>query len=522
MRSTPTEATLAGYRLLRRIASGERADVFLATVDERYETAPDEPSPLVVVRVYDAAASGAALAVEIEAMSTDASGSLPELFDVATLDDGRCALAVERLSGPSLARLLAERRLAAGEAVTILAPIVVAMGELARLGFVHTRLTAGDVQLDGEGRPRLIGLGSLARLPVAPHERTPLLRAGHVALAELIDDVVACTDRPEQLMPVAELLHDRVAARPFTPCEGELERALFAVAAPMPVGGVVVTARRPGLPARMTAPLHPVMSAGPDPTDAPTGRPRDDQGAARDDQGAQGRRTLLELAQWPAFLAGGDRREHDRAAGTGLAARVRLAVRRRRSSLLVAGLAGGGVLTLLLTMVPPAAAGGDGVDGPAGAGSGESSPGGRGGAAADPEATAGDAVAGDVAAGGAEAGDAAAAPGGPAADDDVVSAVQRLLERRQECFDALDLTCLSEVVQPGSALESADAAAMAAARDGGKVPAELDATGVSIVTEMGSAVLLTAPYAGVAAEREPASLLVMRSEAGWRLREIFD
>ncbi|KRC62606.1 hypothetical protein ASE14_01900 [Agromyces sp. Root81] len=496
------EATLAGYRLLRRIASGERADVFLATVDAPAESAPDEASPLVVVRVYDGSAAGEAIAVEVEAMSTDASGSLPELFDVATLDDGRCALAVERLAGPSLARLIAERRLAPGEAVTILAPIVVALGELARLGFVHTRLTAGDVLLDGRGRPRLIGLGGLARLSTSAHERTPLLRDGHAALADLIDVVVAATERPVQFAPVAELLHDRLSARPFTPCEAELERALFAAADPTPVTGVAAAVRRTSLPARMTAPLDPASSEPP--TRATSSDASGPSGAAA----RNSRRTLLELAQWPSFLAGRIRdggdptasgREAERA---GAGSRLRAAVRLRRPALLVAGLVGGGALALLLTLVPPATAGDDRAAG------GEHVGGTDGVPVPPPESEAIDAD---------EASDV-----GPTAgpEDDVVAAAQQLLTRREACFDALDLACLADVLQPGSALETADASAMTVARDGGDVPAELDSTRVDIVTDMGSAVLLTVPYA--TAEREPASLLVMRSEAGWRLREIFD
>ena len=47
--------------------------------------------------------------------------------------------------------------------------------------------------------------------------------------------------------------------------------------------------------------------------------------------------------------------------------------------------------------------------------------------------------------------------------------------------------------------------------------ADLDA--ITVVAEMGDAVVPAAPTSG---EREPASLLMMRGEAGWRLREVFD
>ncbi len=104
---------------------------------------------------------------------------------------------------------------------------------------------------------------------------------------------------------------------------------------------------------------------------------------------------------------------------------------------------------------------------------------------------------------------------------DAATAVAELLELRTSCFATLDLACLDQVVQPGSAIEAADRAAMVAARDGeGPVPDEFDLGAIAVSADMGAAVLVTVPFA--TAEREPASLLVMRGEAGWRLRELFD
>ena len=88
------------------------------------------------------------------------------------------------------------------------------------------------------------------------------------------------------------------------------------------------------------------------------------------------------------------------------------------------------------------------------------------------------------------------------------------------CFATLDQACLAEVAQPDSAIERADLDLLAQARSGSAL--ELDEFALDAITvsaEMGSAVLLSVPYAD--AQREPASLLVMRGEAGWRLRELF-
>jgi hypothetical protein len=77
------------------------------------------------------------------------------------------------------------------------------------------------------------------------------------------------------------------------------------------------------------------------------------------------------------------------------------------------------------------------------------------------------------------------------------------------------------VLQPGSGLESADRAAVNAAVANGEavLHPELAFDAARIAGEMGGAWLIEVPYREP--ERPPASILVMRSEAGWRLREMF-
>ncbi|GAA1756044.1 hypothetical protein GCM10009747_12830 [Agromyces humatus] len=487
---------MAGYRLLRRIATGDRADVYLATVD-RSENDDAEVASLVAVRVYASSVPGESVAIEIEAMAAATSPSLPALYDVAALDDGRCCLAVERMPGPTLASLLVGRSLDPGEAVTILAPIVVAVAELAESGFVHTRLSANDVIIDGTGRPRLIGLGALQRMPQHAHQasRTDLLRTGHEVLAELIGVVVQATKPAGVFDDALEILGAALATRPFVPCERAVERALFDAATPTPIAGVSVRQRPTALPGRMTAPQMPVAEAD-----------TDDAGPRR------GRRGMLaglaEIAQLPLSVPSVDRvaemADHDHAAT--LVGRLRRRLTGSRRPLFIGGLVGASALVLLLTLVPPAPAG-DGT-------------------AAERETTAHSDPVVPVPSTTPQPSAATDEPTTPddaeaEPDLDVVSAAVHLLELRASCLATLDQACLAQVVQPDSAMERADLDLLAQARSGSAVPLDafaLDAVAVS--AEMGSAVLLTVPYAD--AQREPASLLVMRSEAGWRLRELFD
>jgi hypothetical protein len=527
--AAPPDDRLVGYRLIRRIASGERADVHLAAVARRGTSDLDGAEPagrpvgvadgshgvpaLVVLRVYGAEADDDAITRELEAMSTDAAGALPRLHDVATLPDGRCCVVVERLGGGSLARTLSARTITPGEAVTILAPIAVAVDDLARRGYVHTRLAASDILFDDGGRPRLVGLGALQRLPDRGAERTALRRIAHERLADLVEDVAAAVMPPAALVDAVDLIRSRLAVRPFAPCEAELERRLFELATPEPVRGIATAAGPRRLPARVMPPAVPVMEDEEASATAAAATPRVSGGVV-----GGGFRRWLALLQGPegvveqlAAAADVDRLAKGRTRITDL-------IRTRGRVVTVGALLGGAALVTMLTLVPPAGAEGHRAEG---------SSGGSAGAAVVSEDRAVGAPAAEVPAPEPSVSPmpAAAVPSatddaGASVDDDLEAAARDLLDRRAACFAVLDLDCLGTVVQPGSPIEASDRAALAAGRDGEAVPeTAFDPATVEVVAEMGGAVLVRAR---VAPEREPASLLMVRGEAGWRLREAFD
>ena len=109
--------------------------------------------------------------------------------------------------------------------------------------------------------------------------------------------------------------------------------------------------------------------------------------------------------------------------------------------------------------------------------------------------------------------------------DDPAAAVLELLRRREECLAETSVLCLDGVDQPGSVLMAADgyrirqlqtepSAAPSAGPPAGPVTADVrERTG-------NAALVVLSGGAGVNAQ--PASALMIKGEAGWRLRELFD
>ncbi len=520
---------LAGYRLLRRLGSGERADVHLAVAAQPTAGSPDEPEPapaLVVVRVYDRSADDDAIATEIHAMEHDPTATVPRLLDVATLPDGRACLVVERIGGRTLATMLDDAHLSPGQVVTALAPLLVAVRELGSRGLVHARLAPSDVLVDEAGRPRLIGLGALertdARVPAS--ERTERARRAHAALLALMEVVVAASITPTRFEPPIELARSMLLGRPFAPDHEAIERALFAVAEPVPLV-IPMGSRAAGpLPSRMPAVIP---GTGPVPFESEVGaldgvRSTDPTQHAETGTEAppvvlsrrSAARCLAELAQLPGIVDGLEGAPDE---GVGAAARRRLLdwIRRRPAVLATGGFIGTGALVLVLTAVPPAAAGdGDRAASEAVRGApatAQAAP--TSGPSTQTAIGAADEVVEDAAAVDGTDGSGEVRPGGT----EPVEAAAALLEIRAGCLVGRDLACVASYAQPASPIEARDLAAIASGEPAAAGTADLSA--ISVTSDLGDAVVLSVPAIG---EREPASLLMMRSEAGWRLREWFD
>jgi hypothetical protein len=106
----------------------------------------------------------------------------------------------------------------------------------------------------------------------------------------------------------------------------------------------------------------------------------------------------------------------------------------------------------------------------------------------------------------------------PQLPEDAVAAAGILLETRADCFRELSLLCLDAVVQPGSAAAAHDLALLRDLQAGGEYSGAEVVPGEPVLVErLGDSALLDLPPGS-----SPASVLILRTTEGWRLRQYFD
>ncbi|WP_166806417.1 protein kinase domain-containing protein [Cryobacterium serini] len=110
------------------------------------------------------------------------------------------------------------------------------------------------------------------------------------------------------------------------------------------------------------------------------------------------------------------------------------------------------------------------------------------------------------------------------AGDDPVAAVLVLLGRRAACLLAASLVCLVDVDQTGSAILASDSYDARERQQGlsGRDIADYSGYVPSLAERSGDLAVVALTPASGEQKSQPASILVVKGEDGWRLREIFD
>lgn len=100
------------------------------------------------------------------------------------------------------------------------------------------------------------------------------------------------------------------------------------------------------------------------------------------------------------------------------------------------------------------------------------------------------------------------------ASDDPLAAVRTLLERRQRCIQAASEECLTAITQDGAPAREDAVAAVQTVAAGGAVPGPIAFNDAApFVQRTGGSAIVTGGQV---------SILVVKSDGGWRLRDVFD
>ncbi len=521
--SLPTE--FGGYRVVRVLSRSVRATT--AVVHAAGETR--------VARVFSTTCPDATIDAELavhDAIGLVAATVRPHfvaLHDLVTLPDGRLALISELTAGPALADVLETRRgrMALGEAVTILAPLADALDAAHAVGLTALTVTPSAIRFSAAGAPVVVRVSDAVAGPVLPERFRALEPAyAHDAdrfqhLAGAVATAVADADRPAL-----------AAALAAPPGGRTVSEVLFDLATPVPVllhskAALSATTAAAAAPAPAPDPGRtpvPIMAA---PTSAmssratPTGAPMAPRWivAAVDALGVLG---------VPASVLDPVRTVAERLAAR-VAAMVAAAaptldrVRGVRRGVLVAGAAG--VIALVAAIALAVSAG----VGPGAESVGETES--TSGTSADQTVEgAGDAPPVFPAAEG--AGDALGERGPETlidpAPEEWPAIIDELVRRWVECRATVasaetgtGQSCASQVAHAGSAAERLMGIddrrhdTLARWREQGAESVVIERMGGAVLID-----LVSSTFPDATAPTTAASLLVVRSEAGWRVRDV--
>ena len=396
--------TVAGYRIVRKLGSGSRADVFLG------HAGGAEPRT-AALKVFHPATPPESIDAELRAIAAANHAHTVQLRDLSGGADGRPVLVLERLELGSLAQLLAQRgELSAGEAVTILAPLAAAVVAMQASGVTHGAISAGRVLFRESGAPVLSGFGHAVVGSPTDIDRQ--------ALAALAASVL-------ERVPIAAQVRQWLATLVSYPesFPAQLSERVFALAAATPVRFAPDAAPVERVPLR-TAVASPVV----EPVETPV------------------------LRWWEPYLR-------------------RVPTRFRSPKWLAIG---AGALTLIVAIAIP-----------------------TGGSAEELTPTTAPTVAVTGAVGG----------------EDPVEAFETLARVRNDCIRDLSILCLDAVLQSDSAAMAHDVELIRSIEKGDGGQPVIEPTEITVDERMGDAALL-----GYLDNEQPASVLMIKTEAGWRIR----
>ncbi len=489
---------------MRRLGVGSRSDVWLGS----------DGSETAAIKVFREGSGSKSVDTEIEALGRASHRHLMRLEDLAMAPNDMPCLILQRLSRWNLGRVLAVARPSDGEAVTILAPLCLAVAELHRVGVAHGRIQAASVLFDDSGAPVLASFGNAELFGPMPDYPTN----SSVSPAQLQREVSVANDLDALTnLCLATLRPDCDTARWLTKSRGreshtfalQLADQIFRHAPAVPVQFAGPTSGE-------TAALIPLRTA----ETAGQSQEKETNGNVLR-EAATDAKTLVSgstsaaraarfsaithvpeglvdsVLEWCSVVA-------ERGAVSGIIRRTKDAVRPVRKPVwIVAGLVAVCVVAAV-AMMP--------------LGGGGSSGGGANQAGPAP-----------VASPTPQLFSPAALPA--ITGDDPLAAAAALLDARKGCVESLSVLCLDSVDQHGSTAMESDVAQLRLMQEGGAsdgaqfvgFPMPYDPKAqphITLVERLGDSALLSIRFGEIDAVDASFSLLLIKREEGWRIRDL--
>jgi serine/threonine protein kinase len=446
---------VGGYRLVRLLGAGTRADVYLGAGS----------NSSVALKVYRRGVDRTDIGRELDALGRAAFLPSPSrycarLLDVATGEDGTPVAILERVQRGSASQLLREREsIELGEAVTLLAPLVATVAALHTIGVAHTRIGAASVHFGAAGEPVLLGFGYAQlfepRASQAVLDAEPAAAADRDALATLCAFALSHVRGGDRDPRVAEFGSwiDGTAGRRASEFTGELENRLYDLADALPIEFGRPIASASTVPARLGGGVVEALeTTSPPPSDLP--------------------------AWIPGWL-------RDSILGSpveSVKARIVTSLRGVRKPVWIVV---GAVAVALIAASALLPQGGPETPRPAATKIANAPP------------------------------TPVALPSATPLPADPVLALPLLLAQRRACIDDRSTQCLDQVDEAASGAYESDATLVRSLQGGGQLPAtaDIDTTSPKLIEQLGDSALVS-----LGAKSDPASALMIKEEAGWRIR----
>jgi eukaryotic-like serine/threonine-protein kinase len=478
----PSDANVGGYRLVRKLGAGSRADAYLAA----------GITGTVVLKVFHPQVDYDSVGRELDALGRLDSPHCVRLLDVSSAGGELPTLILERVQRGSVAALMRDRAcLERGEVVTLLAPLASVVNELHQSGVAHGGIGASSVHLGGSGEPVLLGFGHCelfaAGASVAALDAEPAAVRDREALAAFACSMLACVRDGSTHDRVHDLVRWIEQAPRVYEFPGQLESRLFDFADAMPIAAGPM----PSSPLESGTLESGHLAPGSFASGNLAARRQDTTGgvAARVRQASVPIEPALQAAgtsvpEAPSALSGWLQLALLQNPLATIRQRVVTAVRGVRKPL---WLVVGGValaLVLAIALIPSSNAASEAR--PISAHSAR--------VLATPQPL----------------------PTASALPDDPLLALPLLLGARATCFRDRSVLCLEQVDEPASGAFSSDAALIQQIQAGGEIPKSVLAAAATptLLDRMGDSALVS-----LGPGSNPASALMIRDKAGWRIRD---